>query len=605
LKYLIRFKYCKEQGISSVDQLFETMEEDFDLQTYITDYIKKEDIEKKFDLIPLDRKFIEEFTITKNKDNEFKYNINFLYKDPIRQEVYKSTINICNNTNCTICTKTVTDKSLYTFFRVNYRIEKCAYCTNSNYKIKKHIGLPNIKLFPNYYSCECEKYDNVVLRILIVHKYLNCVNNNNLDFCKEQTWGELIDKITEYYDFNYASRFHNFANKMLVEFIEKLKNKQYNNTKITEFLKTKTCIESQYVYYLMDMKLVEIFEMIYWKYRYCAFIIKNMTEMDEWNQFMSSNINIKYKYYKYISKKILDAHDFNLTSFLANFTLKNARMIFDYIIVESIPDIKITDNNPYTKYSIGDQKWNNAQNLYNEHSIIGAAISTQKWDIVKILYNDIVDRKISSLTYGNIAVGIVDLVDNIFKAKQSLLSKDQLTDDNLIYNILSRDISDKLVKHIELCFELIINKINEIMGKEVVIGLFSYLLFSIISHKCEDNYSVVLSGSSNAGKHYDTMTKQIIKYAKEYFMKQDFNYVKTENKDFTEYELCVLSSCITVKDYYLYHLIIKFAKLFCKNNVISSDNNLVYRFMSLYFTKNEEYMNTRIYILCLDTLFNH
>ena len=605
MKYLIRFKYCKEQGISSVDQLFETMEEDFDLQTYITDYIKKEDIEKKFDLIPLDRKFIEEFTITKNKDNEFKYNINFLYKDPIRQEVYKSTINICNNTNCTICTKTVTDKSLYTFFRVNYRIEKCAYCTNSNYKIKKHIGLPNIKLFPNYYSCECEKYDNVVLRILIVHKYLNCVNNNNLDFCKEQTWGELIDKITEYYDFNYASRFHNFANKMLVEFIEKLKNKQYNNTKITEFLKTKTCIESQYVYYLMDMKLVEIFEMIYWKYRYCAFIIKNMTEMDEWNQFMSSNINIKYKYYKYISKKILDAHDFNLTSFLANFTLKNARMIFDYIIVESIPDIKITDNNPYTKYSIGDQKWNNAQNLYNEHSIIGAAISTQKWDIVKILYNDIVDRKISSLTYGNIAVGIVDLVDNIFKAKQSLLSKDQLTDDNLIYNILSRDISDKLVKHIELCFELIINKINEIMGKEVVIGLFSYLLFSIISHKCEDNYSVVLSGSSNAGKHYDTMTKQIIKYAKEYFMKQDFNYVKTENKDFTEYELCVLSSCITVKDYYLYHLIIKFAKLFCKNNVISSDNNLVYRFMSLYFTKNEEYMNTRIYILCLDTLFNH
>jgi len=582
------------------------MEEDFDLQTYISDYIKKEDMKKTFDLIPLDRKFIEEFTITKNKDNEFKYDIDFLYKDTIRQDVYKSQINICKNTNCIICKKTVIDKSLYTFFRVNYRIQKCICCMNNYNKIKKHIGLPNIKLFANYYSCECEKYDNAVLRILIVHKYLNCVNNNNIDFYKEQTWGELLDKIKEYYDFNYANRLHNFANKMIAEFIEKLKSKQYNSIKITEFLKTKTCIESQYVNYIMDMKLVEIFEMIYWKYRYCAFIIKDMTEMDEWNQFMSSNINIKAKYYKYISKKILDAHDFNLTNFLANFSLKNARMIFDYIIIESIPDITITDYNPYTKYSaISSQKWDSVKILYNAHSVIGAAIINQKWNIVKILYNDIVDRKISSLTYGNIAVGIVDLIDNIFKAKQSLLSKDQLTDDNLIYNILSRDISDKLVKHIELCFELIINKINDIMGKEVVIGLFSYLLFSIISHKCENNYTIVLTGSSNAGKHYDTMTKQIIKYAKEYFMKQDFNYVKTENKDFTEYELCVLSSCITVKDYYLYHLITKFSKLFCKYNVISSDKNLVNIFTALYFTQNEEYMNTRIYKLCLDTLFNH
>ena len=586
------------------------MEGDFDLQTYISDYIKKEDAEKKFDLIPLDRKFIEEFTITKNKDNEFKYNIDFLYKDTIRKEVYKSTINICKNTNCTICTKTVTDKSLYTFFRVNYRIQKCSYCVNSNNsnnRIKKHVGLPNIKLFPYYYSCECEKYDNTVLRILIVHKYLNCVNNNNLDFYKEQTWGELIDKIIEYYDFNYSNRLHTFATKIIAEFIEKLKNKQYNDTKITEFLKTKTCIESQYVYYLMDMKLVEIYEMIYWKYRYCAFIIKDMTEMDEWNQFMSSNTNIKYKYYKYISKKIIDAHDFNINTFLTNFTLKKARMIFDYIIIESIPDINITDTNPYTKYSgIGDQKWENAKNLYNLHSVIGTAISNQKWDIVKILYNDIVDRKISSITYGNMAVGIVDLIDNIFKSNKSVsvLSIEQLKDDNLIYNILSRDISDKLVKHIELCFELIINKINDIMGDGVVINLFSYLLFSIISHKCENNYASVLSGSSNATKHYDIMTKQIIKYAKEYFKKQDYNYVKTENKDFTEYELCVLSSCITVKDYYLYHLITKFSKLFCKKNVISSDKNQV-NFMGLYFSQNEEYMNTRIYKLCLDILFNH
>jgi hypothetical protein len=56
------------------------MEENFDLQTYISDYIKKEDMEKTFDLIPLDRKFIEEFTITKNKDNEFKYDIDFLFQ---------------------------------------------------------------------------------------------------------------------------------------------------------------------------------------------------------------------------------------------------------------------------------------------------------------------------------------------------------------------------------------------------------------------------------------------------------------------------------------------------------------------------------------------
>jgi hypothetical protein len=576
------------------------MEEEFDLQKYIADYIKEKDEKKRFDIIKIDYTNINNIVIEKNKDLPKKYDITFNYKQDKSPEKSPDTkyensfVNVCEQDDCMVC-KTVTDTKLYTFYKLKYRINRCDNCIiNSKLaKINKHIMFPNIEFFGNAYKCRCHAFTNTNTNtnthILPVHKYLKYVNNNDysLNYNSDLISTVSIDKmaklgeiIQEIYGKDYLDRFLTYVNVLIKQFYAKLYKKEFSS-KIFDFIKMKSCIEKELIYIIIDYKLNILFTKIYWDYRYCAMITKNMDDMDKWVECISQNDFIRAKYYSFMSQKIIDAHEFDVDKFLINFNLATARNIFKYIDFKLITT---SDN-------------------VNKYSLIGVAMCKQKWDIVKILYQDIQDKKRDFLMYGNIFTGSVEYLNNIFKSVPKLLTKEQLADNNLIYNLESNMGNYKLANIIETGFQNMVNNITEIMGLDTMLSILNYLLFSLFSYKCENNCdSLITKDNETFDVKCSKMVHKTLSYIKLNFAKNGENNTSDINNKYNnDFELFAFVSCVETRDSYMFSLIQKITKQFCKKHKIDIDD-INTCFENTYFNCNDDILNDEIYNICLNTI---
>jgi hypothetical protein len=568
------------------------MKDDFDLQKYIEDYIKEKDDKKRFDIITIDSKNINNIVIKKNKYLATKYDITFNYIDDKLQETKyeNSFVNVCEQDNCMVC-KTVTDTKLYTFYKLKYRINRCDNCIRHSKlsKINKHIRFPNIEFFYNSYKCICNSFidTNTNIHILPVHKYLKYVNRNdsNINYHSDLMSTIYLDKmenlreiIQEIYGKDYLERLLVYVIELIKQFCTKLYKKEFSN-KIFDFIKLKSCIEKELIYIIIDNKLNILFTKIYWDYRYCAMIIKNMDEMDKWFECISHNDFIKFKYYSFMSQKIIDVHEFDVDKFLNNFNLETARTIFKYIDLKLVTSI---------------------ENIH-KYSLIGVAMYKKNWDIVKILYQDIQDKNRNFLMYGNIFTGSVEFLNNIFKSVPKLLTKKQLADNNLIYNLESNMGNYKLANIIETDFQNMVNNITEIMGFNTMISILNYLLFSLFSYKCENNCeSLITKEKETFDEKCSKMIHKTLNYIKLNFTKNENNNYNDYN-DYNDFELSVFVSCVKTKDSYLFYLIQKITKQFCTKYKINIDN-INTCFENTYFNCNNDILRDEIYNICLNTI---
>ena len=569
-------------------------EVEFDLNTYITEFIAKEDEKKRFDPIKIDNTKINNIQIKKNKTTPTKYDITFNYINE-KSEANKyenSFVNICNLEECMVC-KTVTDTKLYTFYKLNYRIYKCDNCVihMKRPKMDKHTMFLNIDNFRNAYKCFCGGFKETSIHILPVHEYLKYANSNNVYFANgnsDFTNTNFMDKmlalqniIKNVYGADYLDRFIKYTANLMSDFINKLNNKQYTG-KLFEYIKQKSCIEKEFIYTALEYKLNLAFEKIYWDYRYCAMITKDMGDMDKWMEFISQNDFIKDKYYTFITKKILDAHEFDIDKFVDNFNLATARRIFNYIDFAKVSTVETPHKN----------------------SLISVAIYKQKWNIVKILYkeikNHVKDNHKQAIMYGNMFTGVVQLLDTIFKSTPKYLTKEQMSDNNFIYNIKHAKINDKLAGIIEYEFQNMFNKLAEIVHNEVMIGIVNFLRFSVFSYKCEFNCDKLIY-SDNFNKTFDSLVRKLVNHVTTNVTSKDYNFCKNSENKHTDFEMCTFISCAETQESYLFNLVNKYTRIFCtKNNIDLEHINAC--FEDTYFNCGVDTLSDEAYNICLRTL---